>query len=320
MEFFIGSNRARFLAGALLAGVLGSSASHANPPVGDWGPPINAHALPGSSSEINTFSIDGCVSLSRDGLDLYFTSFRDGTADIYVASRSSVGKGFGKPTKLPRTVNTNSANEACPTIIGRNELHFLRSEGSDQGNLFVSRRNSGGWEEATPFNPSFNTPGLEESVAIFEDDDGNEVIVFSRRNPDGTGGVILQSVAGASPTPVPGGPNAQGSNNRPWVSRDGLMIAFDSTRPGGKGATDIWFAERASTAEPFGPAYTIPELNSPSVDLRPTISWDHTEIFFSSARSGSLAPPGAAFAAPDIWVAQRPRLRGPKSVQFPPSD
>lgn len=280
------------------------------PPAGEWGVPINVEDLPGSSKAINSPSIDGCVSLSRDGLELYFTSFRDGSADIFVAERASLSDGFGSPRKLPPTVNT-VANDACPTLVGRNSLYYLRSEGADQGNLFVSRRNSSDWLPAKPVNPAFNTPMLEESVSIFEDEQGHEVVIFSRRNPDGSGGVILQSIAGDSPVPLEGGPNAAGSNNRPWVSRDGRLIAFDSDRPGGQGGPDIWFAERDSTDDPFGPAYTLPELNSPGNDLRPAFTWDQTQMFFSSSRAGSESP------APDIWMAERRRLRGPKIIEFP---
>lgn len=283
----------------------------AAPPYQEWGTPVNASSLPGSASNLNSPAIDGCVSISRDGLELYLTSFRDGSADIFVAERADTSRGFGSPKKLPGTVNTPSANEACPTIIGRNTLHFLRSEGADQGNLWISRRTSGDWQEAVPFNPSLNTPALEESVAIFEDEEGREVVIFSRRNPDGSGGAILQSVAGGPAVQVAGGPNSAGINNRPWVSRDGLFIAFDSVRPGGKGGPDLWFAERDSTSEPFGDAYTIPELNSPAGDLRPAISWDRTQIFFSSNRPGSASP------APDIWMAQRARRKGPKMIEFP---
>lgn len=302
-----------FALAAVAIGVMGAGSQlAANPPVGDWGTPINIEQLVGSSPALNSPSIDGCVSLSHDGLELYFTSFRDGSADIFVAQRSSTERGFGTPRKLPPTVNT-SANDACPTIVGPNELHFLRSEGPDQGNLFVSRRNSGDWLPAVPFNPLFNTPALEETVNIFEDERGREVVIFSRRNPDGSGGVILQSINGALPEPLAGGPNAGGSNNRPWVSRDGLVIAFDSTRPGGRGGPDIWFAERASTDDPFGPAYTLPELNSPGNDLRPAFTRDGTQMFFSSSRAGSES------FLPDTWVVTRPRLRGPKAVEFPSS-
>lgn len=278
----------------------------AAPPYSEWGTPANVPAL-------NTGAVDGCVSLSRDGLQIYFTSNRTGNFDIYMAERGSLEEGFGAPARLPNTVNT-AATEACPSIVGRNTLYFLRSQGSDPGNLFVSRRTSGDWQEAETLNPIFNSPLLEEAVSVFEDDEGREVLVFSRNNGNQTGGVILQSVAGGTPTPVAGGPNAAGWNNRAWVSRDGLFIAFDSTRPGGKGGPDLWFAERDSTSEPFGPAYTLPELNSIGFDARPWLSFDGTQIFFSSNRAGSTSP------APDIWVAERTRRKGPRMIEFPAGD
>ena len=298
---------------------LGTAAwAMAAPPYEEWGTPVNLASLPGSAPNINSPAVDGCVSLSRDGLELYFTSFRDGNqADIFVAERTDTSKGFGSVRKLPGTINTPGANEACPTIIGRNTLHFLRSEGADQGNLWVSRRTSGDWQEAVPYRRDLATPLLEESVSIFENEQGQEVMIFSRRNPDGSNGVILQSVAGGPAVPVGGGPNAGGSNNRPWVSRNGLMIAFDSTRPGGQGGPDIWFAERDSTLEPFGEAYTLPELNSPFNDLRPAFTWDGTQMFFSSSRAGSTPTPGLPVLLPDTWVVERARRKGPKMIEFP---
>lgn len=311
MKGSITTKRIKWLMAPYLLGA--AAIALAAPPYGEWGTPKNASALPGTAPSLNTPAVDGCVSLSRDGLQIYFTSNRTGNFDIYMAERASLAEGFGAPTRLPNTVNTG-ATEACPSIIGRNTLYFLRSEGADPGNLFVSRRNSGDWQEAVTLNPSFNSPLLEEAVSIFEDDDGREITIFSRNNGDGTGGQIFQSIAGGTPTPVAGGPNAAGWNNRAWISRDGLFIAFDSTRPGGQGGPDLWFAERDSTSEPFGPAYTLPELNSPGFDARPSLSFDGTQIFFSSNRPGSASP------APDIWVAERVRRKGPKTIEFPAGD
>ena len=111
---------------AALIALSAANLASANPPFGDWEAPINAEDLPGSSSAINSPAIDGCVSLSRDGLELYFTTFCHGSADIFVAARTRTDRGFSAPRELLPTINTG-ANEACPTIIGRNELLFLRS-------------------------------------------------------------------------------------------------------------------------------------------------------------------------------------------------
>ena len=44
----------------------------------DWSTPINVESLPGSSNAINTPSIDGCASVSPDGLTLAYNSFQNG--------------------------------------------------------------------------------------------------------------------------------------------------------------------------------------------------------------------------------------------------
>ena len=41
---------------------------------GDWGAPVNAESIPGTSSELNTTSNDGYPILSPDGLSLYMVS------------------------------------------------------------------------------------------------------------------------------------------------------------------------------------------------------------------------------------------------------
>ena len=53
----------------------------------DWSSPANLESLPGSSSAMNTPSIDGCASHSPDGLTIVFNSNRDGTGAIYRAAR-----------------------------------------------------------------------------------------------------------------------------------------------------------------------------------------------------------------------------------------
>src|SRR6185369_10024126 len=67
----------------------------------DWGTPINVESLPGSSTAINTPSIDGCASTTPDGLTLLYNSFSNGNFDIFMATRSSTSEGFGEPVRLP---------------------------------------------------------------------------------------------------------------------------------------------------------------------------------------------------------------------------
>jgi Tol biopolymer transport system component len=282
------------------------------PSYGEWSDPVRVQSPAGPVGPLATPAVDGCVSLSRDGREMYFTSNRTGNFDIYVARRTSMTAQFGAPERLSSNVNT-ATDEACPSIIGRNTLYFIRTSATDRGDFYVSRRSSGDWGPATSV-PSLNSPQLDETVSMYEDDDGREVLIWSKRNADGSNGEILQSVDGAPPELVLGSPNGPGSNNRPSITHDGKIIFFDSTRSGGLGGPDIWYATRESTSEDFGPALHLAELSSPGFDARPTISWDGTQIFFSSNRQGSASP------FPDIWMASRDKAGGPKVVEFPGGD
>lgn len=250
-----------------------ATAALAVPQYTAWSTPVNAERVPGAGATLNTPAVDGCVSLSRDGLQLYFNSNRAGSQDIYVATRPDRESGFANPQPLPASINT-PASEFCPTIAQGNRLYFSRSQGSDPGVLMVSRDRPDGWSDPVALGGGVNTTLMEESVEIFEDESGVEVMVFSRRPASGPGGQIFQRVGDGPVEPVPGGPNAAGANNRPSVSRDGLEMYFDSTRQGGLGGPDLWMASRASTDQLFGAAEHLGALNAPGFDARPSLSWD----------------------------------------------
>ena len=77
-------------------------------------------------------------------------------------------------------------------------------------------------------------------------------------------------------------------DNRPNVRRDGLEIFFDSDRSGGIGGLDLWAATRASTSEPWStPVNLGSDVNSVANDLRASLSWDATALYFGSNRAGS---------------------------------
>lgn len=294
----------------LCAAILCSTAAIALPPMGDWSAPTSIEALPGSSKALNTPGVDGCVTLSRDGLTIYFNSNRDGSQDIFRAVRDSRDAGFGAPEKLPATINTD-ADEFCPTATINGRLYFSRNRTGDPGDLYRTReRQDGEWDEPETLGDGINTPLMEEAADFFEDEGGASVMVFSRRALNGTGGKLYQSVNGAAATRMGGGVSSGGSDNRPSVTRDGLTIYFDSTRPGGLGGPDLYVASRASTADDFGPATALTALNSPAFDARPELSFDGSELFFSSSRTGSES------TAPDIWHTNRERAAGPKVIKF----
>jgi WD40-like Beta Propeller Repeat len=271
---------------------------------GDWSGPINLESLSGSSDALNTPAVDGCASHSRDGLTIVFNSNRGGNFDVYMATRSNTSEGFGSPVRLPAPINTSS-NEACGTIANGNRLYFSSDRDDPAYDLYVSKRGPNGWSEPTPLGPNINTQGmLEETADFYEDDQGRQVMIFTRRNAAGTVADIYQSIDGGPPSLVQGGPHSSAADARASVTNDGLTIFWDSSRSGGLGGPDLYYATRSSTSEPFGSAIHLQSLSSPAFDARPYVSKDGSFLTYSSARTGSES------AAPDIWLATRQKISG----------
>ena len=286
------------------AGLILGSAAAAMPPMGPWSAPANLESLPGSSPNINTPAVDGCASLSRDGLTLVFNSNKTGNFELYFAKRSSPGEGFGEPVRLPAPVNS-SANESCATLAPGNRLYFASDREDPAYDLYVSKLGPDGWSAPQNLGPNINRRGwLEESAAFYEDSDGHDVMVYSSRRPDGSDGAIYESVDGGPASLVPGGPNSSASDNRPSITRDGLTMFFDSDRYGTLGNYDLYYSTRSSTSQPFGPAIHLESLSSPGFDARPYISFDGTMLIFSSGRPGGTSP------VPDMWFSTRSKSVG----------
>jgi hypothetical protein len=271
----------------------------------EWSAPMNLELLPGSSPVLNTPAIDGCVSHSGDGLTIVFNSNRDGTHDLYMAQRSSKSVGFGAPVKLPPPINTDDFAESCATLGPGNRLYFSSTRDDDAGDIVVSKRGPKGWSVPQNLGPSINHAGwLEETPDFFEDEEGRQVMIFTRRNLSSTVGDIYQSIEGGPPTLVHGGPHSSATDARGSVTNDGLTMFWDSNRTGTLGGPDLYYATRSSTSEPFGSAIHLQQLSSAGFDARPFISKDGSFLTFSSNRPGSESP------APDMWFAAREKITG----------
>lgn len=279
-----------------------ATAALAMPPMGNWSTPINLEALPGSATNLNTPAVDGCASLSQDGLSIAFTSNRTGDFDVYMAHRASTDVGFGPAEALPAPVN-GPTWDACPSLLRGKRMMFTSFRDDPAGDLYETRLGPTGWSAPVRLGPNINTPGAQEEVASeYEDHLGRTVLLFTRRV--GAPGDIYQSIDGGPATLVQGGVNSSASDLRASVTHDGRTIFWDSTR-GNTGAPDIYMATRKSTRDVWGQAVLVADLGSIAQDLRPQISWDGTMMTLSSNRQ-----PGTESPAPDIWYATREKAVG----------
>lgn len=70
----------------------------------------------------------------------------------------------------------------------------------------------------------------------------------------------------------------------PFISFDGLTLYFFSDRDGGVGSRDLWSARRGDPSSPFGAATELRALNTPALDMSPSLSRDELTLFFVSSR------------------------------------
>ena len=125
-------------------------------------------------------------------------------------------------------------------------------------------------------------------------------LYFSSNRPGPFGGEDLWVSRRASPAD-PWGPaenvgaviNGPFNERSPALSRDGHLLFFASTRPGGRGGFDIWVSWRAHTHDDFGwqaPVNLGSGVNSPAGDFGPSYFENDDlgipTLFFASSRPG----------------------------------
>lgn len=254
---------------------------------GPWSAAARAESIPGTSGNLNTANLEGCPFVSQRGDILYFASNRAGGMgglDIWYSVSNERG-GWGDPVNF--TEVNSPANELCP-MTHRNGKMFMfvsnRAGGCGRDDLYVTRQHATrGWAAALNLGCTVNSAADEASPTVLE----TELYFSSTR---AGGGDIYVSpfdgVAFGTPTLAPGLNSIQ-DDFRPNLRRDGLEVFFDSNRPGGIGGLDIWTSTRASTAEAWSmPVNLGHNVNSGANDLRASLSWDSTTLYFGSVRAG----------------------------------
>jgi hypothetical protein len=126
--------------------------------------------------------------------------------------------------------------------------------------------------------------------------------------------VVLLALLASSPTaapkfsdwsaPVNLGPlvNSSALDAGPAVSKNGTSLYFNSNRPGGVGANDIWVSQWDSVTQAWGiPANLGVVVNSTGIDAGAALSRDEHWLFFQSNRPGGSG-------ALDIWVSYRQHI------------
>jgi len=298
--------------GALL--LLGFPALADDPPqFGPWGAPENL------GTPINGPYLDSCVSISRDGLTLFFSSNREtGNAastnrDLYVSKRASVDEPWGEP--WPLWMLNSEVWDSCPALrLDEHRLYFTsaRPGGCGERDLWVSRRQDRredfGWEEPVNLGcaPDYvNSLAAEVFPAFFEDETGRVFMYFGSNRESPSNVDLYQSEMLADGTFGPATPlvelNSPALDHSVAVRRDGLEIIFGSSRGG---PFRFWTSTRASNSDSWSEPVLVMSLPVGCAG-RYAMSFDGRELYCSGVLPGTPGSNGGI----DIWVVRRERLR-----------
>lgn len=207
-------------------------------------------STPTNLTSVNSSEQEFGVSVSSDGLELYFGSNRAGGSggyDIWGARRESRDVQFGTPVNI---VSVNSTGvDYFPSISSdRLALYIASNRPGGQGgfDIWVATRASVAEEfnTATPFT-AINSDSSDQANAISSD--GLSFLVQSSR-PGSTGGLDVWISTRTSTNSSFGNPiilaniNSTSDDQATWFSPDGLRLYQASSRTG---SWNIYVSERS---------------------------------------------------------------------------
>ncbi|MHC4175279.1 MAG: LamG-like jellyroll fold domain-containing protein [Planctomycetota bacterium] len=290
------------LVGFVATIVIGSGSANADFTFGtptNLGPPVNS--VYGERSP----------SISADGLQLYFYDYPGnarpggyGNVDIWVATRATKDDPWGEPVNPGPLVNS-SVRDQTPDISDDGLALYFSSDrpgGSGDRDIWVTTRTTTGdpWGEPVNLGPTVNGPGLDRGPSISADglslffhasrsggSGGHDILVTTRETTDDEWGALVNL------GPIVNSPSTEYNAD---ISSDGLWLFFESSRPGGYGARDLYVTTRETIDDEWGtPVNLGPTVNSSANEDSPAISSDGSTLFFSS----NTRPGG--FGDSDIW-------------------
>jgi Tol biopolymer transport system component len=188
-----------------------------------------------------------------------------------------------------------------------------RPEGHGGNDLWISRRDTmeDNWGDAANLGSVVNSRYTDSEPSISSD---GLSLYFRSHRPDGfeSGDLWVSTRSSLSspwsaPTNLGPKVNSPTYDSWPCISADGLMLFFESTRPGGYGHYDIWVTTREALGNEWSsPVNLGPIVNSTDLDGHPHILPDNLTLFFQSNRPGQ-------YGWLDLWVTTRETTDSPWS-------
>jgi len=263
---------------------------------------------------VNTGADVSGVSISHDGLSLYFCSNRPegyGSYDLWVTTRETVDSEWGIPVNLGPVVNSTAACMSPSISVDGLSLYFSDFEtftaegplipgGVGHVDVWVVTRSEidGPWGAPSNLGVPINYTGGDLTPSISAD-----ALTLYFASGAGRGGAGFYDVWAAtrkstdepwdSPVNLGPGVNTSGSDAFPCVSSDDLVLLFCSGSS--TNSMDMYMSQRNSRATPWGKVVKLSEtVNTEWAEVCPSISSDGRTLYYVSNRPGG-------YGQADIW-------------------
>jgi len=263
---------------------------------------------------INGPGFESAAGISTDGLSFYFG--RD-LAELWVSTRATKDDPWGAAQYLglltPNDISTTASSmgflatvttadglegyysAVLPGGYGRRDIWRMKRETLDDA-----------WGPLVNIRPPVNTTYDEHAACVSPD--GLE-LYFSGRLEEGArpGGYaradlwVTRRATRDDPwtEPVNLGPtiNSAYTDARPTISPDGLLLFFDSSRPGGHGNLDLYVTTRRTLSDSWQEPMNLgPLVNTSTIEESARISADGSTLYWDSPRPGG-------YGDNDLWQA-----------------
>ena len=247
---------------------------------------------------VNSSAHDDTPSITADGLELYFMSYRDRGypyGELYVSTRISTQDPWGPPKNLGDTINSPDF-DGLPCISADGlELYYISDRTDPYGcAIWMTKRVTRNDEWGEPVNlgrffsgdvyewaPAISSDSLQLYISEikfnFEGDYQGDLWLISRSSVSEPWG---------QPVNLGSTVNSTADDGLPSISSDGRMLFFTSDRSGGLGGRDLWVTKRATPDDDWGPPVNLgPNVNGGGYEIGPCISADGRTLYFQSGQN-----------------------------------
>jgi Tol biopolymer transport system component len=228
-------------------------------------------------------------TFTGDLTELYFMTTRTSSKDIWKSTRADAASEWGTPTPVPELSSGYQEENARVSADGL-RLWFFTDRDRAQGTIWEVTRET----RTDPWSPVAPVQGLSVgagSSAVSAGMNATATLAVLSARQSGSGGYDLYRFERASVDEPFGEPtpfselNSASDDFDPYLSPNGLAIAFASNRRGG---FDIFLARRTSVDVEFEAPVPLDLNTSEYEESAPHFSADLAYLMYSSDRLGSL--------------------------------